>query len=216
MSEKKNTGLVVYVLFTLGLLITSVGDSLVFKAAIGVSPYESVQMSISYLTGINVGTIAIVCHLAFVAGQLLLLRRMTFSLLLQIPVSFIQGSIVNLIVYTVFGNLEPSYPVRVLFLLGGICLIAIGIGIMVWTNVTVFPLEGFCKVLSDRKQYRFEKVRQVSDIVFLSLSLLATFLFHLPFAVREGTVISALIFSPMLGIVIKFLYGSFRAVCQNP
>ena len=193
------------ILFILGLLICSLGDSMNFKAAIGVTPYEATQLTAFYITGIKVGTLAMISNFILLAGQFLVKRKISVSLLIQIPLCIVQGYILNLIIYILFGNLTLNYPMKVVFLLCGVILAGIGVGMMVFADVTVFPLEGFCKVLSEKTNIGFAKIRQGADILFVISCLLVSLIFRYPFAIREGSVISALVFSPIMNRAIQYL-----------
>lgn len=192
-------------IFVLGLLICSLGDSMNFKAEIGVSPYEATQLTAFYITGIKVGTLAIISNFILLGGQILIKKNLTLFMLLQIPLCIVQGYLLNLIIYILFGRLTLNYPLRVLFLLSGILLAGIGVGMMVYSNVGIFPLEGFCKALSEEKNLNFARVRQGADILFVVSCLLISLIFRYPFAIREGTVVAALLFSPVMNCTIKFI-----------
>ncbi len=204
MNEKK-TDTSQIIIFILGLLVCSLGDSMNFKANIGVSPYEATQLTAFYITGIRVGTLAIITNFILLGGQLLIKRKISTAMLLQIPLCLVQGYILNLIIYILFGRLTLNYPMRILFLLCGIILAAVGVGMMVYSNVGIFPLEGFCKALSEEKNLDFAKVRQGADILFVISCLLISVIFRYPFAIREGTVAAALLFSPVMNLTMKRL-----------
>lgn len=191
--------------FILGLLVCSLGDSMNFKADIGVTPYEATQLTAFYITGVRVGTLAIISNFILLAGQFAIKRRFTMHMLLQFPFCIVQGYLLNLIIYILFGNISLNYPLRVVFLLCGICLAAIGVGMMVYADITVFPLEGFCKALSEAAHLDFGKTRQGADVLFVVLCLLVSLILRYPFAIREGTIIATLLFAPVMNRAIRKL-----------
>ena len=200
----KNTGTFQkWSLFIAGLLICSFGDSMNFKASIGVTPYEATQLTAFFITGIKVGTLAIISNFILLGGQLMIRKKMTPSMLLQIPLCVLQGYILNLIIYTIFGKISLNYPVKVVFLLCGIFLSGAGVGMMVVADITVFPLEGFCEALSDAKKIDFAKVRQGADVLFVVSCVLVSLIFHYPLAIREGSVAAALFFSRIMNASMK-------------
>ena len=184
--------------FLIGLLVTSVGDALIFKGAVGASPVEAMQQTINYITGIRIGTVAMATQFIFLFLQIVMRREITLPLILQIPVCVIQGYIVNLIIYVFLGAYHPSYPARVVILLTGIILAAVGVGQLMLVKLAVFPVEGFCDTFSEKVKIEYARVRQLLDVVLTVGCLLVSFLFHYPYAIREGTVICALIFAPIM------------------
>ena len=186
------------VAFLIGLLVTSVGDALIFKGAVGASPVEAMQQTINYITGIRIGTVAMATQFIFLFLQIVMRREITLPLILQIPVYVIQGYIVNLIIYVFLGAYHPSYPARVVILLTGIILAAVGVGQLMLVKLAVFPVEGFCDTFSEKVKIEYARVRQLLDVVLTVGCLLVSFLFHYPYAIREGTVICALIFAPIM------------------
>jgi hypothetical protein len=62
-----------------------------------------------------------------------------------------------------------------------------------------FPVEAFCLEIANMKNIKFSKVRRLIDIISVSVSLLITLLFSYPLVIREGTVVSLLLFSTVIG-----------------
>ena len=58
-----------------------------------------------------------------------------------------------------------------------------------------FPIESLCMILSKMTPYSFAHFRYGVDIISIIISLIVSYRFNLPFYVREGTIISLLLFS---------------------
>ena len=93
-----------YTLLLLGLAIMAVGVGLSIKADLGTSPISSVPYAVSCFAPVTVGQATIVMHCAFIAAQILILRK-KYSLiqLMQLPVAFLFGFLTDLGVWAVQG-----------------------------------------------------------------------------------------------------------------
>ncbi|MFZ2848215.1 MAG: YitT family protein, partial [Trichococcus flocculiformis] len=164
-------------LVIVAVIITAIGASFTVKANVGVGAYEALNMSINQLSGIKIGTLAIILNITCVGIQWLLMKK-DFSLrqLFQIPVTLILGQVMNLMLYTVFSGLTiDQYWVKIaMVILGGI-IAAIGVGSMMALNYISMPLEGACMAFSNRFGFNFGKVRQIVDVLLIAAALLIAF-----------------------------------------
>ena len=203
--QNMNTNKKRYLLFALMIFTLSLGDGMAMKAGIGTTAYEAFSLSISYVSGIKVGTVAMLFNITMVLLQLLLIRRFSLQTLLQIPVAIVQGYVLNLVVYTFLGRVVMlHYAMRLAFLLAGFTISACSVGTLMVLDVVVFPLEGFCYALSAKLSFPFTKVRQAADAVCILLALLLAFISRTPLTIREGSVIGMLIFSPIMGAAMRW------------
>ena len=200
-------------LVIVAVIITAIGASITVKANVGVGAYEALNMSINQLSGIKIGTLAIILNITCVGIQWLLMKK-DFSLrqLFQIPVTLILGQVMNLMLYTVFSGLTiDQYWVKIaMVILGGI-IAAIGVGSMMALNYISMPLEGACMAFSNRFGFNFGKVRQIVDVLFISAALLIAFSTDTAITVREGTIISMLFFPPSMNFVYEKIRSSAAA-----
>ena len=190
-------------LFILIIMISAIGDSLAFAANVGVVPYESVSVVLSSLTQIEVGTILLCLNLLMIICQIITSKKIGLQNLLQIFMVFMLSSIVNFIVYYVFGQAQFDYISRIILMIVGIMISASGVGMLVALDVIIYPLEGFLLALSEKYNLNFEKIRQLTDFICLIISLSLSLLLHVDLAIREGTIIAALLFAPVMGFVNK-------------
>ena len=66
-------------------------------------------------------------------------------------------------------------------------------------NVIGMYSKGSGTNVTNMKNIKFSKVRRLIDIISVSVSLLITLLFSYPLVIREGTVVSLLLFSTVIG-----------------
>ena len=179
-----------YVLFILTLMMVSIGDSLCFKASIGVSPYEALALTFNYMSHIKVGTLTLFVNACMIILQIILSKQLKIKYVLQFFMSLLFGMVVNTIVY-------QSFMMEII----GLCFSASGCGLLVALNVCVFPCEGFALTFSETFKVDFQKTRQAMDIILVISCMSLSLIFKCGFALREGTIIAACIFSPIMGFV---------------
>ena len=190
-----------YCLFILNLMMVSIGDSLCFKANIGVSPYEALALTFNYMSHIKVGSLTLFVNACMILFQIIFTKQFKIKYVLQFFMSLFFGMIVNTIVYQVLGGISLQYYQSLIMEIIGLCISASGCGLLVALNVCVFPCEGFALTFSNTFKVDFQKTRQVIDIIFVISCISLSLNFQCGFALREGTIIAACIFSPIMGFV---------------
>lgn len=189
------------------IIIISIGiaASLSLKVSIGVGAYDALAQSVSFLSGIKVGTIGMIFNSSCIVGQFILLRK-DFKIrhLLQLPLTILIGVVINFFFYEVWGSITiDSYIVKVILLLVALALAACALATMLVLDVLTFPLEGFCMTLAKKTNWKFVLIRQSVDILCILLVVLLTFGFSLSLTLREGTVIGMLFSAPLIGFFMK-------------
>lgn len=190
-----------YCLFILTLMMVSIGDSLCFKANIGVSPYEALALTFNYMSHIKVGTLTLFVNACMILFQVIFTKQFKIKYVLQFLMSLCFGMVVNTIVYQVLGGISLQYYQSLIMEIIGLCISASGCGLLVALNVCIFPCEGFALTFSDTFKVDFQKTRQVMDIILVISCISLSLIFKCGFALREGTIIAACIFSPIMGFV---------------
>lgn len=190
-----------YCLFILTLMMVSIGDSLCFKANIGVSPYEALALTFNYMSHIKIGTLTLFVNACMILFQVILSKQFKVKYVLQFFMSLFFGMIVNTIVYQVLSGITLRYYQSLIMEIIGLCISASGCGLLVALNVCVFPCEGFALTFSNTFKVDFQKTRQVIDIILVISCISLSLIFQCGFALREGTIIAACIFSPIMGFV---------------
>lgn len=207
MKQLKRIILLIFFVVSVG-----VGASFTLKVAIGLGAWDAVAQSVSYLSGIKVGTLGMILNISCVAGQLILLKKkFKFKHLLQVPVAIILGVVVNFFLYGVLGAITlDSYIMKLVVLLAAFVIVAFAVSSVMVLDVVTFPLEGFCMALANKTKWKFAVIRQAADIISILVALLLTFGLSLPMTLREGTIIGMLIFGPLLGFFMRIIEPIFR------
>ena len=79
------------ILYLLGMNIMSVGILLSTRTNLGVAAISSVAYSYSTFLHISFGTANFILYIIFITAQAILLKSLSYKLLLQIPMAFLVG-----------------------------------------------------------------------------------------------------------------------------
>ncbi|GLC82603.1 YczE/YyaS/YitT family protein [Lacrimispora brassicae] len=203
MSRKKTIDLAGTIL---SFVFFGFGISLQLKAAIGQSVLNALAVTLSYTIEMKVGTILNGINLLFFISYLLLRRsRLNYKDALQILATIGNGYIINLFLYHFLSIFTvESYFYRVMLYFSGLGIASISLGAVLAIGIVKFPLESLCLVISESRKKNFAAIRMSFDVIFLIVTLCLTLLSHAPLQIREGTVISIFLLSPLLGICYNF------------
>ncbi|MFW7431858.1 YczE/YyaS/YitT family protein [Vagococcus carniphilus] len=180
--------------------ISAVGISLTIKANVGVSSFNSLNVSIANLSTLQIGTVTTLLNISFLIGCVLLDKERPFPkylLMLLAVMSF--GEVINLVYYHLFSQFTiDSYLLNLILFLLGVVIAGFGTGQVLRLSLLKFPIESFCQLLAEKTSHSFSTYRYSVDIVCVSLSLILSFAFSLPVVVREGTIISLFLLSGVI------------------
>ncbi len=97
------------------------------------------------------------------------------------------------------------YIVRLVLLMVFIVICTFGDAMMTASGMIGLPVESTCMIFAKNLKIEFGKVRQLADVVFIILIFICWFFFRAIFPMREGTIILAFTFGPLLGYFTKKL-----------
>ena len=195
-----------YALFSAGLTVTALGIALITKMNLGTSPLSAIPYSLSMIVPtVSLGNWTIIFSLLLIIIQLVLLKKNAniFELLLQLVLSFPFGYLIDGFML-LFKNLSPQlYAVRIVCVVIGCTVIALGVYIQVLADVVMLPGDAFVRAIAKVSKKEFGTVRVISDITMVTISALLCIIFLNNISgAREGTIISAFI----TGNIVK-VYG---------
>lgn len=203
MYKKNSTRAIISIFF---FILFGFGVSLQLKASIGQSVLNALAVTLSYGIEMKVGTILNVINSLFFLFYLLLRRtKLNQSDAVQILATILNGYIINYFLYQVLSYWTPNhYYQRIILYFTGLIFASISLGGVLAIGIIKFPLESLCLTISEKYRMNFSKIRMSCDVIFLAVALLLTFLMKSPLEVREGTVISILLLSPLLGVCYNY------------
>ncbi|MEI6855932.1 hypothetical protein [Psychrilyobacter sp.] len=182
-----------YIFYTLSAL----GISLGIIANVGVSSYNSMNLSLAHANDIKIGTITIFFNISILLIYMILTKFIhRYKYLMQAFSVFMFGTFINYFTYGVLdGITSHSYIQRVLLFSGGTIISGLSIGMIIYYNVITFPLESLCIKISEISKIPFIKLRYSVDVISVLVSVGVSLFNGLPIYVREGTVISMILLS---------------------
>lgn len=197
-----------WVRFLLGVCLIALGIALSIRSGLGATPISTIPTVLAEVTPLTVGTYLIMLNMIFVLLQVLLLRR-RFPLfqLIQIPVTVVFGLMCDAALWATTWIAPTHYLEHLFWVCASVVVIAVGVYIEVLAKIAYLPGDGIVFTLHQviRARFggaRFGTVKQLFDLTLVVLAVaLALILIGEIFAVREGTVISAL----GVGAVVKLL-----------
>ncbi len=188
--------------YFIGLFSMAIGVVFSVKSALGVSPVTCLANVSSQISGINLGICTTAVYCLYILVELIILRRdFKPEMLLQIVASFIFGSMVSIATSLfAFVPAPTTYPMRLVFLLCSIPMVAFGVMLYLAPNILPTPGEGMSLAISKKTGLSVASSKTVFDSCMVVISATTSLVwFHGLVGVREGTVISAL----MVGFVMK-------------
>lgn len=196
-----------YTIFIIGLLVNSIGVSLITKAELGTSPISSIPYVLSLNYPLTLGTFTVIFSLLLIALQLLILKR-DFKLehVLQIPVSFLFGVFIDLSMMMLSFVHSEFYFIKDVYLLIGCIILGIGVYMEMLADVVMLPGESFVRAVVYRWKTEFGLTKVVFDVSMTVMAGILSFLFSGKLlGVREGTIVAAILVGFIARLIAKKL-----------
>lgn len=186
-----------YIIFLCGLMVISFGISIITKASLGTSPITSIPYSLSLIfTDLTLGNWTILFSILLVALQLVMLGKDAdrINILLQIVVSFVFGYFIDFAMMCMQWFEPEMYVLKVVSVVLGCFILAIGVYLQLVANVVMVPGDGFVYALTMKLRKDYGKVRITSDVTMVIIAAVIGLIgLGTLGGVREGTIISALL-----------------------
>jgi Predicted membrane protein len=182
-------------------LMLGLGISLQIKAAIGQSMLNAFSLLVADLLNLEIGTFLNLLNLLFFIIYLII-RKSHLSRydIIQIIATIANGYIINLFVYFILNNfVMETYFFRLVTFILGLSLASISLGGILAMEIIQFPLESLCLVLGKKLGHSLTVTRMRFDICFMITTIILTLITNHTLYIREGTIISFLLLSRLMG-----------------
>lgn len=206
-----------YTVFIIGLFISSFGVSFITKAQLGTSPISAIPYVLSLKFPLTLGQFTIIFSVFLVILQLLILKK-NFKAqdLIQLPVSVAFGYFID-ITMLLLKNMNPeSYPLKLIDLVIGCIILALGVYFEVIADVAMLPGESFVRSIVNTYNKNFGNTKIIFDAsMCITAAILALVFFKKLEGVREGTIIAALLVGFITKIFAKLLKSLPEHIFKN-
>ena len=189
-----------YGIFLMGVLICAMGIAFLSRSALGTSPLSSVSFVLYLATGVSAGVYTFACNMFFLAVDVLLTRRFGWMQWLQIPATFVFSLCIDLWLAVIPTQLNGPISLKVLYLVLGCPIMALGITLEVLANVTILPGEGIVKTLAAKGGWEFGNVKVAFDC---TLTVIASVIAFLAFGRLNGVGVGTLVSALAVGQLVK-------------
>lgn len=193
-----------YLIFAAGLFLNGFGVAFITKASLGTTPIASIPYTLSLIfPSLSIGNFTIIVSLALILLQVLILRKRAHAvdIILQVPISFLFGYVIDFSMWILSWFSPASYPAKFASMLLGCVIIALGAYFEVAADVTMLPADGFSRAISKVTAREFGTIKLITDSSQAAIALLLGLVFlHRLAGVREGTIIGALLIGNLVKI----------------
>lgn len=199
-----------YIVFFIGLFISSLGVSFVTKANLGTSPISSIPYVLSLNLPFTLGQFTIIFSLFLILLQLFILKK-DFKLehILQIPISVAFGYFIDLTMSLLKGIHPNSYFASIVYILIGCLILALGVYFEIIADVAMLPGESFVRAVTAKWNTDFGITKIVFDVSMTIIAGIISIIFAKKIdGVREGTIVAALLvgyIARLFGKALSFL-----------
>ena len=150
--------------YACGLVILCIGIILSTKASLGVAPVNSLPYLSSEISPLTLGQSTTVLYLICIAAQCTLKRKLSLPVLLQLPLSYLFGLMVDFF-NRLLDVVQPhSLPASLLWLVVAISCIALGVVMVVGMDLVPNPPDGMVQTISQVSGREFGLVKNIFAI----------------------------------------------------
>lgn len=193
-----------YLFFILGLMINSFGIAFITKSALGTTQISSIPYVFSLnFEQISFGMFTFILNMIFLVMQIIILRR-DFGWIgfLQIVANIVFSTFIDLSMLALQWLTPETIITRLICLIIGCIILALGISIEVAPSVTMVPGEGIVKAISVVTHTNFGKVKLIFDFTLIIIAVIFSFIFfHGLKGLGIGTIASALLVGPIVSFI---------------
>lgn len=194
-----------WMIYILGIQLLAIGIILNTRTQLGVAAFSSVFYALSKIFDLSLGQASMILYVFLILFQVILYKKMTRLILLEIPFSIVFSFITDF--YDGLIGFQGLSAVQTILLLAAAQIAnSLGVYLTVRCQIAVSPVEGMVSAISDVFQLKFSKVKNGFDLSMILVTVVMCILLHCPvYGIGIGTVISAVAVGRLISIWEKYL-----------
>ena len=189
-----------------GMISVSLGIVLCAQCGLGISPISSIPFVIKEICFLTFGQLTMLFHLVNILLQMILLKRFRdVKLLLQIPVAFLFGSLIDLIKLMLMID-QSNLFMKIMALILSIFFTALGMVMMVRMDLVQNPPDGCVKAIAAVLAKEFGDIKIIYDIGCVLIAILIGMIFlRQAFGMGIATLVSAIFVGKTVKVINKII-----------
>lgn len=189
-----------FLFYIIGLVIVSFGVSLTIKADLGAGAWDALNVGLSNVIGLTVGSWVIIVGLVLIFLNAYLLK--TKPEFLAAFTIVIVGFLIDFWLLFVLKNWTPTNNYVVLGI--GLVTLSIGISIYLQAKFPLIPIDNLMIALKARLKINLMVAKTIGEIT----ALLLAFLFNGPIGI--GTLLITFLIGPMIQLLFPLFEGLMK------
>ncbi len=192
-------------IYLFGLFVCAFGVNLALKSNLGITPVSALNLSLSHVSGLSLGTVTFGVYLLYVLAQIALLgRRFKLKNLLQTVFGFAFGAFLDLTGLFLKGIAVQGYALQLAWMAAGILVSSFGAMLFISMDVVPNAPDGLVLAIAERTGKGFPNTKLVFDCACMTLAVVVSLaILGRLTSVREGTLLSALLTGKLIGLFAK-------------
>lgn len=207
-SEKNTKGLwgKKLAVYAFGALAMTFGVALSIRAEIGVAPGSVVSYAVSRLTPLSVGICSSLFHVFCIGVQLLLTRRLTAMLVIQLPLAFVFGQLIDFFLW-LLPVFSRGLAFDIMLLCAGLVIFSLGIRAIAGANLLLMPADNLARTAGEKLGWALPKAKLAFDIVITATGALLMLIFSgdVLSVIGIGTLICVAGTGPLIGLFTRLM-----------
>lgn len=189
-----------------GMIFVSLGIVFCAQCGLGISPISGIPFVLKEVLPLTFGQLTMLFHFVNIGLQMLLLRKITdVKVLLQVPVAFIFGWLIDFFKGLITVD-QHSLLLQLSALALSILFTALGMVMMVRMNLVQNPPDGFVKLTSAVFGKEFGRVKIFYDVACVVIAAaIGMICLHTPYGMGIATAASALFVGKTVTLIGKLV-----------
>ncbi|CAM5733363.1 MULTISPECIES: YczE/YyaS/YitT family protein [Niallia] len=159
-------------LYVVGLFILAFGATLTIKANLGAGPWDALNVGLSHLVGLTIGSWIVIVGIILIFVNALLLRNKPN--LLSLATVFILGFFVDFWMAHLVNRLHYfMFMSQLLLLIAGLIIVGLGIALYLQSEFPLNPIDDFMVTIQERYGVNLMVAKLIGEILALLFAFLA-------------------------------------------